>query len=94
MQAYDPVVNDADLELGVTDQMFNIFMDRNLQKAYGQEDRAAMFVPPLVGLDGKGSFHQIISCILTKYRNDNTMFIGNKVCIFNIPLDMQGFAHG
>ena len=35
-----------------------------------------------------------IAEVLTKYRNDNILFIGNKVCVFNILLDMQGFAHG
>lgn len=53
MQAYDSVVIGADLELGGTDQTFNILMGRNLQKAYGQEAQVAMFVPLLVGLDGK-----------------------------------------
>ncbi len=53
MQAYDSVVINADLELGGTDQTFNILMGRNLQKAYSQEAQAAIFVPLLVGLDGK-----------------------------------------
>ncbi len=53
MQAYDSVVIHADLELGGTDQTFNILMGRNLQKAYGQEAQVAMFMPLLVGLDGK-----------------------------------------
>lgn len=53
MQAYDSVAIRADLELGGTDQTFNILMGRNLQKACGQEAQTAMFVPLLVGLDGR-----------------------------------------
>lgn len=52
MQAYDSVAIHADIELGGTDQTFNILMGRNLQKAYGQESQAAMFVPILEGIDG------------------------------------------
>ena len=53
MQAYDSVELHADLELGGTDQTFNILMGRTLQKTVGQEAQAALFVPILEGLDGK-----------------------------------------
>lgn len=53
MQAYDSVELKADIELGGTDQTFNVLMGRTLQKAMGQEPQAAIFVPILEGLDGK-----------------------------------------
>lgn len=52
MQAYDSVFLKADLELGGTDQTFNILMGRTLQKSMGQEQQIAMFMPILEGLDG------------------------------------------
>lgn len=52
MQAYDSVAIKADIELGGTDQTFNILMGRTLQKAFGQEQQVAMFMPILEGLDG------------------------------------------
>lgn len=52
MQAYDSVAIDADLELGGTDQTFNILMGRSLQKTMGKEPQAALFMPILEGLDG------------------------------------------
>ncbi|TGY43495.1 tyrosine--tRNA ligase [Clostridium sartagoforme] len=52
MQAYDSIALEADIELGGTDQTFNILMGRTLQKAVGQEQQIAMFMPILEGLDG------------------------------------------
>lgn len=52
MQGYDSVEIKADVELGGTDQRFNILMGRNLQKDYGQESQIAMFMPILEGTDG------------------------------------------
>ena len=52
MQAYDSVEIKADIELGGTDQTFNILMGRTLQKAMGQEQQIALFMPILEGLDG------------------------------------------
>lgn len=52
MQAYDSVAINADLELGGTDQTFNILMGRTLQKSFGKEPQAALFMPLLEGLDG------------------------------------------
>ena len=53
LQAYDSVELQADLELGGTDQTFNVLMGRTLQKSMGQEPQAAVFMPILEGLDGK-----------------------------------------
>ncbi|HOJ12791.1 MAG TPA: tyrosine--tRNA ligase [Clostridiales bacterium] len=52
MQGYDSVELKSDVELGGTDQRFNILMGRNLQKDYGQESQVAMFMPILEGTDG------------------------------------------
>ncbi len=51
-QAYDSVHLRSDVELGGTDQRFNILMARDLQREYGQEPQVALFTPLLVGLDG------------------------------------------
>ena len=52
MQAYDSVVLESDIELGGTDQTFNILMGRSLQKDCKMEPQVAMFMPILEGLDG------------------------------------------
>jgi tyrosyl-tRNA synthetase len=51
-QAYDSVVLKSDVEMGGTDQRFNILMGRDLQREYGQEPQVALFTPILPGLDG------------------------------------------
>ncbi|NPB05043.1 MAG: tyrosine--tRNA ligase [Aquificae bacterium] len=51
-QAYDSVAIGADVELGGTDQLFNLLIGRDVQKEYGQEPQVAMTMPLLVGLDG------------------------------------------
>ncbi|MEK6282312.1 MAG: tyrosine--tRNA ligase [Acidobacteriota bacterium] len=51
-QAYDSVALEADVELGGTDQRFNLLMGRNLQREYKQEAQVAMIMPLLVGTDG------------------------------------------
>ncbi len=53
MQAYDSVVMRADVELGGTDQKFNLLVGRELQKEDGQEPQIALTMPILEGLDGK-----------------------------------------
>lgn len=53
MQGYDSVALNADVELGATEQKFNILMGRILQKEYGQEPQVAVLMPILVGIDGK-----------------------------------------
>lgn len=52
MQGYDSVALKADIELGGTDQKFNLLMGRELQKQFGQEQQVIMTLPLLVGLDG------------------------------------------
>ncbi len=53
MQGYDSVVMKADVELGGTDQKFNLLVGRELQKEEGQEPQVALTMPILEGLDGK-----------------------------------------
>ena len=52
MQGWDSVMIKADVELGGTDQLFNIMVGRDLQKEEGQEAQVAMMLPILEGLDG------------------------------------------
>jgi tyrosyl-tRNA synthetase len=52
LQGYDSVALKSDLELGGTDQKFNLLMGRELQKAYGQEPQCVLTMPLLEGLDG------------------------------------------
>ena len=52
VQGYDSVALKADIELGGTDQKFNLLVGRDLQREYGQEPQVIMTVPLLVGLDG------------------------------------------
>ncbi|WNK20673.1 tyrosine--tRNA ligase [Halomonas piscis] len=52
VQGYDSVALEADIELGGTDQKFNLLMGREIQKHYGQESQVVMTMPLLEGLDG------------------------------------------
>ena len=52
VQGYDSVALRADVELGGTDQKFNLLVGRELQKEYQQEPQVIMTMPILVGLDG------------------------------------------
>lgn len=53
LQGYDSVAIEADVELGGTDQKFNLLMGRQLQQSYGQLPQAVLTMPILVGTDGK-----------------------------------------
>lgn len=52
VQAYDSVMVEADVELGGTDQLFNLLLGREMQKSFGQEPQVCMTLPLLEGLDG------------------------------------------
>ena len=52
MQGYDSVAVRADVELGGTDQTFNLLLGRDIQRAYGQPEQAVLTMPLLVGIDG------------------------------------------
>jgi tyrosyl-tRNA synthetase len=53
LQGYDSVILKADVELGGTDQRFNLLMGRELQREYGQEQQVVVMMPLLEGLDGE-----------------------------------------
>ena len=53
MQGYDSVAVRSDVELGGTDQTFNLMLGRQIQRAYGQPDQAVMTMPLLLGTDGR-----------------------------------------
>lgn len=53
LQGYDSVAMETDVELGGTDQKFNLLMGRELQKANGQKPQVVLMMPLLVGLDGE-----------------------------------------
>jgi len=75
MQGYDSVALKSDLELGGTDQKFNLLVGRELQKEYGQEPQCILTMPLLVGLDGVEK--------MSKSKN-------NYVGITDSPTDMFG----
>jgi len=52
LQAYDSVALEADVELGATEQKFNLLVGREIQREYGQSSQVAFLMPILVGLDG------------------------------------------
>ena len=53
MQAYDSVAIEADVELGGTDQLYNLLAGRDVMQAYGLEPQVALTTPLLIGLDGR-----------------------------------------
>lgn len=74
MQAYDSVAIKADLELGGTDQTFNILMGRNIQKDYGQLPQVTLFMPLLEGLDGVDKMSKSLGNYIGVSEDANTMF--------------------
>jgi len=57
-QAYDSVAIEADVELGGSDQLFNLLVGRDIQREYGQEAQIVMTVPLLIGIDGERAMSQ------------------------------------
>lgn len=74
MQAYDSVAIKADIELGGTDQRFNILMGRGLQKDYQQESQVALFMPILEGVDGMEKMSKSLGNYVGIYESPNTMY--------------------
>jgi tyrosyl-tRNA synthetase len=75
MQGYDSVAMKADVELGGTDQLFNLLVGRELQKQYGQEQQCILTMPLLEGLDGKEKMSKSL---------------GNYVGIAELPQEIFG----
>ena len=106
VQGYDSVALKADIELGGTDQKFNLLVGRDLQREYGQEPQVIMTIPLLVGLDGE----QKMSKSLNNYigideppreifgkvmsMSDDLMFIYYEM-VTDVPMDdVEGFRAG
>ncbi len=74
-QGYDSVALEADVELGGTDQKFNLLVGREIQRAYGQQSQVVLTTPILEGLDGV---------------NKMSKSLGNAIGIHEAPLEMYG----
>ncbi len=75
LQGYDSVAIRADVELGGTDQKFNLLLGRDIQRAYGQPEQAILTMPILVGVDG---------------RLKMSKSLGNQIGVTDAPEDMYG----
>jgi tyrosyl-tRNA synthetase len=74
VQGYDSVALEADVELGGTDQRFNLLVGRHLQEAYGQEPQIVMTVPLLEGLDGVNKMSKSLGNYIGIAEDPQTMF--------------------
>ncbi len=74
VQGYDSVALKADVELGGTDQIFNLLVARKLQQDYGQEPQVVMTVPLLVGLDGTNKMSKSLNNYIGVTEHPDTMF--------------------
>ncbi|AEV30531.1 tyrosyl-tRNA synthetase [Sphaerochaeta pleomorpha str. Grapes] len=74
MQAYDSVAIEADVELGGTDQIFNILMGRNIQKDYSQDPQITLFMPLLEGVDGVEKMSKSLGNYIGIDEDANIMF--------------------
>jgi tyrosyl-tRNA synthetase len=75
VQAYDSIALRADVEIGGTDQLFNLLLGREIQRAYGQEPQVVLTVPLLEGTDGTEKMSKSL---------------GNAIGIRESPEDMYG----
>jgi tyrosyl-tRNA synthetase len=75
LQGYDSVAIEADVELGGTDQKFNLLLGRDIQRAYDQPGQAIMTMPILVGTDG---------------RRKMSKSLGNEIGVTDSPEEMYG----
>ncbi len=75
LQAYDSVAVRADVELGGTDQKFNLLLGRDVQRAYGQPAQAILTMPLLVGTDGQRKMSKSL---------------GNEIGVTDAPQEMYG----
>ncbi|MBP6665923.1 MAG: tyrosine--tRNA ligase [Ottowia sp.] len=74
MQGYDSVALESDIELGGTDQKFNLLMGRHLQQEYGQEPQCILTMPLLEGLDGVEKMSKSKNNYIGITEDANTMF--------------------
>ena len=73
-QGYDSVAVEADVELGGTDQLFNLLVGRDLQRAYGQRPQIALTVPLLEGTDGVQKMSQSLNNYIAIREKPDVMF--------------------
>ena len=73
-QGYDSVVLEADVEMGGTDQKFNILMGRALQRAYDQDPQVTLLMPLLVGLDGAEKMSKSLGNYVGIYEPPSEMY--------------------
>jgi tyrosyl-tRNA synthetase len=74
VQGYDSVALNADVELGGTDQKFNLMVGRNLQREYAQEPQVILTTPLLEGLDGVQKMSKSLNNYIGIDENPNEMF--------------------
>lgn len=74
MQGYDSVMLEADIEIGGTDQKFNLLVGRSLQKDYGQKPQVVITMPLLVGLDGTKKMSKSIGNTISLTDSSKDMF--------------------
>ncbi len=74
LQGYDSVVLDADVELGGTDQKFNLLMGRHLQQHFGKKPQVTLMMPILEGLDGKQKMSKSLGNYIGIQDAPNEMF--------------------
>jgi tyrosyl-tRNA synthetase len=77
LQGYDSVAIDADVELGGTDQKFNLLLARDIQRAYGKPEQSVLTMPLLVGIDGTRKMSKSL---------------GNQIGVTDPPQEMFGKA--
>jgi tyrosyl-tRNA synthetase len=77
LQGYDSVAIEADVELGGTDQKFNLLLGRDIQRHYGKREQSILTMPLLVGTDGKQKMSKSL---------------GNQIGITDAPNEMYGKA--
>jgi tyrosyl-tRNA synthetase len=75
LQAYDSVAIDADVELGGTDQKFNLLLGRDIQRAYAKPEQAILTMPLLVGVEG---------------RRKMSKSLGNQIGVTDSPEEIYG----
>jgi tyrosyl-tRNA synthetase len=77
LQGYDSVAIDSDIELGGTDQKFNLLLGRDIQRSYGKPEQSILTMPLLVGIDGTRKMSKSL---------------GNQIGITDPPQEMYGKA--
>jgi tyrosyl-tRNA synthetase len=75
LQGYDSVAIDADVEIGGTDQKFNLLLGRDIQRHYGKDEQAILTMPILVGIEGKRKMSKSL---------------GNQIGVTDEPGEMYG----